>query len=198
MSIDINDPKLVPILEELWNNSLSRARDGVFTTQDEKNIRNILENIEGEGAVTITREVAKLLWFIPQFMEWQIDGVANKTCLDQEYRNLCSWDNDRICYLESPNFWVGAILARDMIPIPGAVSATATRGNRYRVPVPRFPPRFRPAPPARNRRPAARRRYRAPPARSGPGRPAGGRTGRDGAQAGSPPAAPPRSGPAAR
>ena len=91
-----NYSEVIPALEGLWSGSLSRARDGIFTTEDDRIIRETLGAVDIGEPDLMPRAFVTLLWFMPQFMEWQISRVAERTNLDQEYRNLCLWVSERI------------------------------------------------------------------------------------------------------
>lgn len=86
----------VETLEELWLGPLTRAREGRFTLEDDRTIRNVLESLDVGRSDVIPKKLVTQLWFIPQFMEWQTDRVSYNVDNYNGYAILCSWVGARI------------------------------------------------------------------------------------------------------
>lgn len=83
-------------LDDLWNGALSRIREGQYSLDDDKEIRDVLDNVP-EYSDVIPKSVVTGLWFIPMFLEWQTKRVVEKSPdMEREYRILTSWVIERV------------------------------------------------------------------------------------------------------
>lgn len=83
-------------LEGLWAGPLSDIREGRFSQSLDDEIRRVLSR-EFERGEFIPASLAKTLWFMPLFLEWQLERVIEKSpSEDVRYRTLLSWVTERV------------------------------------------------------------------------------------------------------
>lgn len=81
-----NDEKelaFIKMLEGEWSQDhgfFGKARMGVFDEESSKRIETILGDIEThlQNDAYLSRRLVTLIWFIPLFMEWQIERIREK------------------------------------------------------------------------------------------------------------------------
>ena len=74
------DEALAPLTES-WdepNGVFYRLRQGEFLEEDGDKFLELLRKIDLGDSDLIPRELVRLLWFLPQFTEWQVKRVAEK------------------------------------------------------------------------------------------------------------------------
>jgi len=79
-------------LEELWNGPLTQIRYGTFTEVEKTAIEETLNSIQFDPDELLPRKIVTCLWFMPQFMEWQVERITPV----QEYKNFCLWVSDKM------------------------------------------------------------------------------------------------------
>lgn len=83
-------------LEEIWDGPLSNIREGIFSTDEDVEIRESLNSI-GKFEEIIPLEVVKYLWFMPMFLEWQLKRIAEKSPDNiKMYYDLMSWVTEKV------------------------------------------------------------------------------------------------------
>lgn len=72
----------VQVLEEEWERPegfFAQLRVGVFDEDRFDRIRSCLAEIDPSTSTEIDRRFVSLLWYVPMFMEWQIERVAARS-----------------------------------------------------------------------------------------------------------------------
>jgi hypothetical protein len=76
------EESLIVALDEAWDEEagfLGKLRAGVFDESQGNAYVELLRRIPAAisiGSDTVSSELVKLIWFAPQFVEWQIDRAA--------------------------------------------------------------------------------------------------------------------------
>lgn len=88
-------------LEDAWEieiGFLAQLRDGIFNETLYAEFLQALKEIRVEEEELLPRRLVTLLWYIPQFMEWQTERVAD-TISEEKYllkRGLVENELERI------------------------------------------------------------------------------------------------------
>jgi hypothetical protein len=83
-------------LNDLWEGPLENFRYRKFLQDDFDVVVKVLSSIDISEENVLDKGFVSLLWFIPQFMEWQQEGTDTIVPSSQDYANLCNWANDRV------------------------------------------------------------------------------------------------------
>jgi hypothetical protein len=76
-----SDKQIVGLLEAEWDLSsgfFGRLRQGHYDAAAYQRVKLILEEIDFSGSLAIDRRLVSLLWYLPLFMSWQHERVAEK------------------------------------------------------------------------------------------------------------------------
>lgn len=78
----------VKILEEYWDVSgfFYQLRQGDFDYKAYTEFLLVLKRMEPDESITVEKRIVSLLWFIPVFMRWQTERVAEKGADMEIYR----------------------------------------------------------------------------------------------------------------
>ena len=73
----------IGMLEKEWSQDhgfFGKAREGIFDEESAKRIENVLGKIEIhlQNDAYLSRRLVTLIWFIPLFLEWQIERIQEK------------------------------------------------------------------------------------------------------------------------
>ena len=73
----------IGMLEKEWaqdHGFFGKARQGVFDEESAKRIETVLGEIEAhlQNDAFLSRRLVTLIWFIPLFLEWQIERIRDK------------------------------------------------------------------------------------------------------------------------
>ena len=70
----------LPELEKLWDfdGFFSRLREGDYNKDAVAQVEQLLKAIQVDDNSTLPRRFVSMTWWIPTFMEWQVDRVAEK------------------------------------------------------------------------------------------------------------------------
>ena len=82
--------------ESIWDGPLSRIRDGIFSTGEDEEIRYFLNSLPNYEQY-IPKEIARCLWFMPMFLEWQVKRVAEHSPENLPlFYQLSSWVTEKV------------------------------------------------------------------------------------------------------
>jgi hypothetical protein len=80
MSDRISPQQAIPLLEELWDfdGFFGRLRQGVYDPDAVGRIEDLLNAVLMDDETPIPRRFVSLTWWMPMFIEWQFERVAEE------------------------------------------------------------------------------------------------------------------------
>ncbi len=71
----------IPLLDNEWDRTsgfLGRLRQGFFDPEGLARLINTLQSVDLRDTTCLDRRFVALIWFIPLFMSWQVERVAEE------------------------------------------------------------------------------------------------------------------------
>ena len=81
MAQEVDPRQAIPIIEKFWDTPdgiFYRLRQGEYTPRAVDEVEAVLRSVRIDGEVDLPRRFVARTWFIPMFMEWQIERVAER------------------------------------------------------------------------------------------------------------------------
>lgn len=80
MSGEVLPIEAIPRLEEFWDMTgfFGKLRAGIFDANEVERIESLLLSILIDDEIPIPRRFVSLTWWIPTFMEWQLERVEEQ------------------------------------------------------------------------------------------------------------------------
>lgn len=80
MSQGLTPEQAIPELEKLWDfeGFFGRLRQGEYDKGGVKAVEQLLGAIQVDDSTALPRRFVSMTWWIPMFMEWQVERVAEK------------------------------------------------------------------------------------------------------------------------